>query len=141
MLPLRLDGGRLAGTRPDPLVDTAKLILEVVPGERWLLPEFGCRIHLLQRLDSAADRHVGAALVEEALTRWAPDLRVDRAEVLAVDGRRIEVALRAGGLWHHLEITHRNPVAMQDLGRAEPGPPASLARRARTDMGEEGRPI
>lgn len=111
-LPLALAAdGRFPALRPAPVADTARLILEVVPGERRLLPAFGCRVHLLAAIDSAADRELAAVLVEEALERWAPDLRVERAEVTSVEEGVIGLRLRAWNSWHALSIAHRPAVA------------------------------
>lgn len=84
----------------------ARLVLEIVPGERRLLPEFGCRIHELD-LQTQRAREVAAAFVEEALERWTPRLGVDRAEIGELQAGRVEVSLHEAGLWHRLWITHR----------------------------------
>lgn len=107
-LPLSLEGGRLLDGRSDPLGDTARLVLELMPGERRLLPGFGCRIHFLPSIESAAERHVAAALIEESLREWVPSLGVERAEVLGLDDDDlVKVALQVSGRWHHLRIHHR----------------------------------
>ena len=108
-VPLEVVDGRLPRERPDRIADTARLILEVVPGERRLLPEFGCRIHRLERIQDEGSRHVAAALVEEALDRWAPQLGVDRAEVVPLEDSMLEVSIRAGGAWTRFRIAHRPP--------------------------------
>jgi phage baseplate assembly protein W len=99
--------GRLEALSP--LARTARLVLEVVPGERRLLPEFGCRVHLLPSISTDADRRLAAALIEEALELWVPSLRVDRADVTSVEDGSIAIALRARGASHALTITHRVP--------------------------------
>ncbi len=88
-------------------VERARLVLEVVPGERRLLPEFGCRMHLLPSIRTAAERHLAEALVEEALESWAPDLRFDRAEIREVEDGWILLALRKQGSWFELRLAHR----------------------------------
>lgn len=95
------------GEALSPLARTARLVLEVVPGERRLLPEFGCRVHLLPAIATDADRRLAAALIEEALDLWAPSLRVDRADVTSAEDGAIAVVLRARGAAHALTITHR----------------------------------
>jgi phage baseplate assembly protein W len=53
------------------------IILGTQPGERQMLPEFGCRIH--QLLFAPATRntgHIAARHVEEALRRWEPRIEV-----------------------------------------------------------------
>ena len=98
-------------------VERARLVLEVVPGERRLLPEFGCRIHLLPSIRTKAERHLAAALVEEALDCWVPDLHIDRVEILGVDGGCIRLALRKQGSWRELRLTHRFPASASPLDR------------------------
>ena len=88
-------------------MERARLVLEVVPGERRLLPEFGCRIHLLPSIRTKAEQHLAAALVEEALETWVPDLHFDRAEILGIEGRWIRLALRKQGSWLELRLAHR----------------------------------
>jgi phage baseplate assembly protein W len=59
------------------------LILSTAPGERQMLPEFGCGIHeLVFEANTAAMRGVLAGKVRDALARWEPridvlDVRVD----------------------------------------------------------------
>jgi len=120
-LPLRPGvGGAPLGERPDPVVDTARLILEVMPGERRLLPEFGCRMHLLGGLDSPEERHLAAVLVEEALRRWVPDLGAERADVTPVDERTLAVAIRVRGTWFRFHVRRRRPTHQQVRGVEEP---------------------
>ncbi len=76
----------------------------MAPGERRLLPEFGWRGHLLPDLDGPVQRQAAAVYAEEALRRWARDLRVRRVEVLAVKGRRVELGLVRDGAVEHLEV-------------------------------------
>ena len=104
-LPLSLGpDGSFPRERPDPLLDTARLVLGTAPGERPLSPEFGWRGHGLPRLDDAVQRELAAVLAEDALGRWAPELLVERVEVSAVEGRLASLALRARNRWHRLEI-------------------------------------
>lgn len=127
-----LEGGLDAGLSEAAVPETvlsetarrARLVLEVVPGERRLLPGFGCRIHEIPSLSTSAERQLAAACVEDALERWAPDLGVERAEVLPVeeglarDGApasgSVRLRLRARGAWHALTIAHRHPRAAKE---------------------------
>ena len=93
----------------------ARLVLEIAPGERRLLPRFGCRVHDLPRVDGK-NAVLAAALIEEALEAWAPQLCVERAEVRAAGADRLAVRLRAAGVWHCLEITHRRPSNGESVG-------------------------
>jgi uncharacterized protein len=56
------------------------LILSTAPGERQMLPEFGCGIHeLVFEANTAALRGVLRGKVQDALTRWEP--RIDLLDV------------------------------------------------------------
>lgn len=57
------------------------IILGTRPGERQMLPDFGCRIHqLLFAPNTPTTATMAARYVEEALTRWER-----RIEVVSVD--------------------------------------------------------
>ena len=61
--------------------DCMTLIVGTRPGERQMLPEFGCRINeLLFTPNTAETAGMVSQAVEEALTRWEP-----RIEVTSVD--------------------------------------------------------
>ena len=80
--PLQVDprGGIALASGERDIEQAIRLILETIPGERKMRPEFGCRIHELVFAPSNASteglviHHVG-----EALKRWEP--RVDVQEV------------------------------------------------------------
>ncbi len=56
------------------------IILGTRPGERQMLPEFGCRIHeLLFSANTRAVSHLATRHVEEALRRW--ERRIEVTEV------------------------------------------------------------
>ena len=56
------------------------LILKTVPGERVLMPAFGCRIgELVFAPHSSATRALAQTYVQEALARWEP--RIDPPSV------------------------------------------------------------
>lgn len=58
------------------------LILSTAPGERVMLPEFGCGIHeLVFEANTSAVRGLLQAKAREALIRWEP--RIDVIEVRA----------------------------------------------------------
>ena len=58
------------------------IILGTRPGERQMLPDFGCRIHeLLFAPNTEATSHMAARFVEESLRRW--ESRIDVVEVNA----------------------------------------------------------
>ncbi|MEM7231820.1 MAG: GPW/gp25 family protein [Planctomycetota bacterium] len=68
--------------RDEILVDRLRRVLEVAPGERVLHPRFGCAVHRMSRIESPAERHVAAALIEEAIEEFLPDVDVQRVDVL-----------------------------------------------------------
>jgi phage baseplate assembly protein W len=96
----------------------ARCILDVVPGERRLRPDFGCRVHGLSRVETPAERHLAAVFVEEALALWAPFLGEVRAEVLASLDGVLHLALRVGTRWYDVPIRHRNAAAASARDRA-----------------------
>jgi phage baseplate assembly protein W len=76
-------GGRIAQARYEQRIEESiVLILSVAPGERPMLPEFGCSIH--ERLFAPNDTSTIAVVVHEvrrALTRFEP--RIDLLDVNA----------------------------------------------------------
>ncbi len=90
------------------MADTARLILGVAPGERRGLPVFGWEGHRLADLSTRVEREAACVFAEDALRRWAPDLRVNRVEIRTVEGRRVGLALRSPGGWSHLDVELRS---------------------------------
>lgn len=90
--------------------ETARLVLEVAPGERPLLPEFGWRGHLLPRLEPSVERAVAGVLAEEALGRWAPDLAVQRVDVEEASEVDFLLVLHRAGERHRLRVRRRGSV-------------------------------
>ena len=70
------DGCRYPESPADVLEERLRLILEVRPGERPLLPSFGCRVHDLEAIDSEHERQVcatgppGPAYAGSACSMW-----------------------------------------------------------------------
>jgi phage baseplate assembly protein W len=65
---------------PDKIRQSIWLILSTAPGERQMLPEFGCGIHdLVFQVNSAALRGLVQGKVQDALTRW--ESRIDVLDV------------------------------------------------------------
>ena len=88
-------------------VNTARRILEVVPGERRLLPEFGCRVHCIESFATSHERAVGAAFVEDGLHRWAPQLGIRRAKIEGVSGEWVHISLVLTAGTSSFRIRHR----------------------------------
>ncbi len=81
--PIRLGGGQLGYQGGmEKIRQSIEIILSTAPGERQMLPDFGCGIHdLVFEPNTAALRSVVRAHVREALTRWEP--RIDVLDVRA----------------------------------------------------------
>ena len=114
------DGCRYPESSADVLEERLRLILEVRPGERPLLPSFGCRVHDLEAIDSEHERQVAAVLIEEALRDWAPWAGVRRVSLLDVEEDRIR--LRLTGRMPSLELSfHRRETAgSRTTGKGKP---------------------
>ena len=80
-----------------------RLILEVRPGERALLPSFGCRVHELPAIETEHERRLAEVLIEEALHDWAPWAGVRR--VLLLSAEEEELSLRLTGRLPGMEIS------------------------------------
>lgn len=109
--PLRPDGngriGLLGGE--EKIRQSIWIILSTAPGERQMLPEFGCGIHdLLFGPNSTALRQEAELRVNQALLRWEP--RIDvlnvRAETPAGAGTllllRIDYRVRDSNAFYNL---------------------------------------
>ena len=59
------------------------IILNTQPGERQMLPEFGCPLQdLIFNTNSAGTRHEAESMVRAALARWEPRIDVDDVSAL-----------------------------------------------------------
>ena len=68
------------------------LILGTKPGERQMLPEFGCRIHeLMFSPNTRATSTLVAHYVEEALARWEPRVEVTKVDAWPDDRGAVRV--------------------------------------------------
>ena len=81
--PFRFDpagGGVAVSEYEENIRQNITIILGTRPGERQMLPEFGCRIHeLLFAPSTRSTAHMAASHVEEALKRW--ERRIEVMEV------------------------------------------------------------
>ena len=75
-------GGITLATGERDIEQAIGIILETVPGERVMRPEFGCRVHELIFAPNNASTH-GLIIhyVEQALERWEPRIQVREIEV------------------------------------------------------------
>ena len=84
--------GRRSGSS---LAERMRLVLEVVPGERPLLPEFGCAVQHMKQISTPRERQVAAALIEDALERWLPSVRVVGVDMVDGGADRLVSSVRA----------------------------------------------
>jgi len=64
------------------IAECIHIILNTQPGERQMLPEFGCPLQdLIFSTNSAGTRHQSESMVRAALAKWEP--RIDVDEVVA----------------------------------------------------------
>jgi len=88
--PLRPDltgRARIPYVRGDGLLrQSIGTILDTEPGERVMLPTFGCGLRrYLMQPNTTATRTAMAEDIHEALSRWEPRIRVERVAVTAGD--------------------------------------------------------
>jgi len=68
------------------------VILGTKPGERQMLPDFGCRIHeLMFSPNTQATSTLVSHYVEEALTRWEPRIQVTKVDAWPEPGGSVKV--------------------------------------------------
>jgi len=81
--PVQPDGlGRLGFSRAEKDIEEAIwLILSTSPGERQMLPEFGCGLQDLVFRPAEEVRGLAGTLVRQALVRWEP--RIDVVDIAA----------------------------------------------------------
>lgn len=96
--PLRVDPGTGAlatSEHEDNIRESMTLILGTRPGERQMLPEFGCRIHdLVYTPNTAANASLVAYHVQSALQRWEPRIDVVGVDATPGAGGRVAVTVR-----------------------------------------------
>jgi phage baseplate assembly protein W len=68
------------------------IIIGTRPGERQMLPDFGCRIHdLLFAPNTGATAHIAARHVDQALRRWERRIEVQKVDARADPSGAIRV--------------------------------------------------
>jgi Bacteriophage baseplate protein W len=94
--PIQPDGlGRLRYSQAEQSIEEAIwLILSTSPGERVMLPDFGCGLQDLVFRPSDEVREVAGTLVREALTRWEPRIDVIDADASSEPGEPNLVLIR-----------------------------------------------
>ena len=99
--------------------EVARLVLEVVPGERRLRPDFGWRAPLLPPLDREALSGVASLLAEEDLARWVPDLGVRGVQVEDVDHESLLLVLHCDDGPHKVRVRRRGRLGEGSHERGE----------------------
>jgi len=88
-MPLAPDvGGRMSmASGPEKVRQSIFIILDTEPGERVMLPEFGCGLRrYLMQPNNAATRSQIERDVGDALRRWEPRIEVSQVDVTPDDG-------------------------------------------------------
>lgn len=82
--PVRTEGGRvLFAAGAEDIHQAILLILQTAPGERVMLPTFGCRINeLVFAPGNATAISLAQVYVKQALDRWEPRIQVTKVEVV-----------------------------------------------------------
>ena len=95
--PFRFDpagGGASMSSADENIRQNITIILGTRPGERQMLPDFGCRIHELlfapntRNVSNIASRHV-----QDALRRWEPRISVESVDATPDPSGAIRVAV------------------------------------------------
>ena len=87
-LPLAVDGaGRLPrADGPEKVRQAIAIILDTEPGERVMLPDFGCGLRrFLMQPNSSGTRAQIQREIERAIATWEPRVRLERVAVEAGD--------------------------------------------------------
>jgi uncharacterized protein len=80
---------------PEKIRESIWLILSTAPGQRVMMPDFGCGIHeLLFQPNSAALHGLIVGKVHDALTRWEPRIDVLDVNVVTPSDPRNVLLLR-----------------------------------------------
>ncbi len=96
--PLRFDpatGGVGMSQYEDNIQECITLILGTRPGERQMLPEFGCRIHeLMFSPNTQTTATLVGYHVQKALARWEPRIEVTKVDAWPDDSGKVRVLVK-----------------------------------------------
>lgn len=85
-------GAIATSAQEDNIKQCLTLIIGTKPGERQMLPEFGCRIHeLMFAPNTAASSSLIASHVELAIKRWEPRVIVDSVDAWPDPGGTVRI--------------------------------------------------
>jgi uncharacterized protein len=81
--PVATQGGRVTfAAGADDIAQSVLIILQTAPGERVMLPEFGCRINeLVFAAGNATAASLAQLYVTQALNRWEPRIQTLQVNV------------------------------------------------------------
>jgi phage baseplate assembly protein W len=118
-LQINQQGGLALARGVTDIEQAIRIILETMPGERIMRPEFGSRVHELAFApDNASTRRLAAYYVQEALDRWEPRIKVIEVEATADPGRPgallIEIQYRVKDSYDERSIVY--PFFLQSEG-------------------------
>jgi phage baseplate assembly protein W len=109
--PIRINprGGLSFVSAEQDIVEALWIVLSTAPGERQMVPRFGCGIHdFVFAPNSASTRGTIANAVRKALTTWEPRIDVVDVRVEAGPGEdnklliRIDYRVRSTNAYHNL---------------------------------------
>ncbi|HMV65745.1 MAG TPA: GPW/gp25 family protein [Myxococcota bacterium] len=96
--PLRFDpatGAVATSAAEDNIRESMTLVLGTRPGERQMMPDFGCRIHeLVYTPNTQANASLVAYHVRAALQRWEPRIDVLDVKAEPTPGGKVQVQVR-----------------------------------------------
>lgn len=96
--PFRFDmatGAVATSSAEDNIRESMTLVLGTRPGERQMLPDFGCRIHeLVYTPNTQANASLIAYHVRAALQRWEPRIDVLDVKAEPTVGGKVQVQVR-----------------------------------------------
>ncbi len=102
-------GGLSYSSAEQDIQEAIWIILSTAPGERQMLPQFGCGIHeFVFAPNSPATRGAIAQQVFEALNRWEPRINVMDVRVESISTEentlliRVDYRIRANNAFHNL---------------------------------------
>jgi hypothetical protein len=77
-------GGVALSEYEENIRQNVSIILGTQPGERQMMPHFGCRVHeLLFAPNNGYAGQLAAQYVEEALTQWEPRIKVEQVNAVS----------------------------------------------------------
>lgn len=112
--PLRFDaasGGVATSAGEENIRESMTIILGTRPGERQMMPDFGCRIHeLMFAPGTAANAALISWHVKQALLKWEPRIDVVGVDSRTDGGGKVKVSVR-----YRVKTSHTEQLLDLDL--------------------------